>query len=58
VDDEIVPFDHSVELYDLCKIKYPPLWVKGAGHNDLRTFGKQFYKLIQEYMENLSIIGV
>ena len=53
VDDEIVPFEHSVELYDLCKIKYPPIWVRGGSHNDLRTFGKNLYRLIQKFIDTI-----
>lgn len=58
VDDEIVPFEHSVELYEKCRVKYPPLWVRGAGHNDVRTFGRQFYRLIQEYIDHLNLMDL
>lgn len=53
VDDEIVPFEHSIELYELCKFKYPPLWVRGAGHNDIKSFGNIFYSSIQNFIESI-----
>ena len=54
VDDEIVPFEHSVQLHESCRVKYPPIWVRGGGHNDLRSFGKCFYKLIKKFIESLN----
>lgn len=51
VDDEIVPFYHSTDLYKACPApKYPPLWVKGAGHNSVFDFGPEFFKRIHEFI--------
>lgn len=33
--DEIVPFEHSVQLYKKMKIKYKPLWVRNGDHNNI-----------------------
>lgn len=55
VDDEIVPFEHSVQLHELCKNKYQPLWVRGAGHNDLKGFGRLFYDSIEKFIESIEL---
>lgn len=40
--DEIVPFYHAEELYAKVKIKYPPYYVEGAGHNNVERFAKDY----------------
>lgn len=39
--DKMVPFWHGKELYKLIPKRYrvEPLWLKGAGHNDVETVG-------------------
>ena len=34
-EDQIVPFDHSLQLYSKLQNKSDPYWVEGAGHNDV-----------------------
>ncbi|ONK58312.1 uncharacterized protein A4U43_C09F10910 [Asparagus officinalis] len=36
--DEVVDCSHGKQLWDLCKDKYEPLWVKGGKHCDLELF--------------------
>lgn len=36
--DEVVDCSHGKQLWDLCKEKYEPLWVKGGRHCDLELF--------------------
>ncbi|KAK9090269.1 hypothetical protein Sjap_023446 [Stephania japonica] len=33
--DDVVDWSHGKQLWDLCKEKYEPLWVKGGNHCDL-----------------------
>ncbi|CAN1725518.1 Alpha/beta hydrolase domain-containing protein 17B [Linum perenne] len=33
--DEVVDWSHGKQLWELCKEKYEPLWVKGGNHCDL-----------------------
>jgi dipeptidyl aminopeptidase/acylaminoacyl peptidase len=33
--DEIVPFEHSIELYSVLRNKYPPFWIEGYEHNNI-----------------------
>ncbi|KAJ6809068.1 protein ABHD17B-like [Iris pallida] len=36
--DEVVDCYHGKQLWDLCKEKYEPLWLKGGNHCDLELF--------------------
>lgn len=37
-DDEVVDFSHGLEIYDKSPITLEPLWVEGAGHNDIELY--------------------
>ncbi|KAF1877592.1 hypothetical protein Lal_00040308 [Lupinus albus] len=43
--DEVVDCSHGKQLWELCKEKYEPLWLKGGNHCDLELF--------PEYMRHL-----
>lgn len=36
--DEVVDFSHGKQLWELCKEKYEPLWLKGGGHCNLELY--------------------
>jgi len=36
--DEVVDCSHGKQLWELCKDKYEPLWVKGGNHCDLEHY--------------------
>lgn len=36
--DEIVDCSHGKQLWELCKDKYEPLWLKGGNHCDLELY--------------------
>ncbi|XP_068664722.1 uncharacterized protein [Aristolochia californica] len=36
--DEVVDCSHGKQLWELCKEKYEPLWVKGGNHCDLEVY--------------------
>lgn len=36
-DDEVVPFVHGVELSNRARFSLKPLWIRGAGHNNLES---------------------
>lgn len=44
-EDEIVDFSHGKQLWELCKEKYEPLWLKGGNHCNL--------ELYPEYLKHL-----
>ncbi|KAJ0989185.1 hypothetical protein J5N97_007541 [Dioscorea zingiberensis] len=36
--DDVVDFSHGKQLWELCKEKYDPLWLKGAGHCNVEVY--------------------
>ncbi|KAJ6357024.1 hypothetical protein OIU78_005005 [Salix suchowensis] len=44
-EDEVVNFSHGRKLWELCKEKYEPLWLKGGNHCNL--------ELYPEYLKHL-----
>ncbi|KAI8013392.1 Alpha/beta hydrolase domain-containing protein 17A [Camellia lanceoleosa] len=36
--DEVVDCSHGKQLWELCKEKYEPLWLKGGNHCDLELY--------------------
>ncbi|GJX11826.1 protein ABHD17B [Tanacetum coccineum] len=36
--DDVVDFNHGKQLWELCKEKYEPLWIKGGNHCDLELY--------------------
>lgn len=54
--DEIVPFSHGTTLYDLAANPVAPLWVNGAGHNDIEYFPEYYIRLKKFLSEDL--IGI
>ncbi|CAO1315884.1 unnamed protein product [Diamesa tonsa] len=47
--DEIIDFSHGLQIYDQCQNAVEPLWIKGAGHNDIETY-KQYFERMQNFM--------
>jgi len=50
-DDEVIDFNHGLQIYDLANKALDPLWVEGAGHNDIEYFPvyiQRLMKLVQE----------
>jgi abhydrolase domain-containing protein 17 len=44
--DEIISFSHGLQIYDQCQNAVEPLWVKGAGHNDIEQYKSYFERLL------------
>lgn len=44
-DDEVIDFHHGLEIYDKTPITVEPLWVEGAGHNDVELYGQYLDRL-------------
>lgn len=50
-DDEVIDFSHGLEIYDKLPEALDPLWVEGAGHNDVELYGgylDRLKKLVDE----------
>ncbi|KAJ6834424.1 protein ABHD17B-like isoform X1 [Iris pallida] len=37
-DDDVVDCSHGKRLWELSKVKYEPLWIKGGNHNNLELY--------------------
>ena len=49
--DEIVPFYHAEELYAKSKVKYPPYYVDGAGHNNVEKFATDYLVKVRQFIQ-------
>lgn len=52
--DEIVPFYHGQMLHELSKVKYPPFYVDGAGHNNVEKYAPDYLDKINAFLSHLS----
>ena len=46
-EDEVIDFSHGLSIYERCPRAVEPLWVEGAGHNDVELFGQYLERLRQ-----------
>lgn len=54
LNDELISFQHAIDLYDKCKNQYDPLFIKGTGHNDVERVGSVFYEKINDFIKYIS----
>lgn len=50
-NDEIVPFEHSIDLWKRSKNKVTPLWLKGIGHNNMEIAHKIMFRKIKDFLQ-------
>lgn len=50
--DEVVDVSHGKNLWELCKVKYEPLWVSGGGHCNLELY-PEFIKHLKKFVQTL-----
>lgn len=55
IKDEIVPFEHAVELYEKCdpKYAYDPLFVDGTTHNNIDKICEKVFDQINDFLESI-----
>ncbi|XP_012945647.1 alpha/beta hydrolase domain-containing protein 17B [Aplysia californica] len=46
-EDEVIDFTHGLTIYERCPRTVEPLWVEGAGHNDVELYGQYLERLKQ-----------
>jgi len=46
-EDEVIDFSHGIAIHDKCQKAVEPLWVEGAGHNDVELFSQYLDRLKQ-----------
>ncbi|XP_048844943.1 alpha/beta hydrolase domain-containing protein 17A-like [Brienomyrus brachyistius] len=44
-EDEVIDFSHGLALFDRCPKAVEPLWVEGAGHNDIELYSQYLERL-------------
>lgn len=44
-EDEVIDFSHGLEIYERCSKTVDPLWVEGAGHNDIELYTQYIDRL-------------
>ena len=46
-EDEVIDFSHGLALFERCPKAVEPLWVEGAGHNDIELYAQYLERLKQ-----------
>ena len=55
-EDQVVPHEHGKILQSLLQDPYPPLWLEGAGHNDLEFhYGRQLISTLREFIAHIKL---
>ena len=44
-EDEVIDFSHGLAIYERCPHAVEPLWVEGAGHNDIELYCQYLERL-------------
>jgi len=44
-EDEVIDFSHGLSIYEKCAKPVEPLWVEGAGHNDIELYNQYLDRL-------------
>lgn len=44
-EDEVIDFSHGLSIYEKCPKAVEPLWVEGAGHNDIELYNQYLDRL-------------
>jgi fermentation-respiration switch protein FrsA (DUF1100 family) len=44
-EDEVIDFSHGMSIYEKCTKPVEPLWVDGAGHNDIELYSQYLDRL-------------
>ncbi|XP_037079749.1 alpha/beta hydrolase domain-containing protein 17B-like [Pollicipes pollicipes] len=52
-EDEVIDFSHGLAIHAKCSRPVEPLWVEGAGHNDIEVHGQYLERLKKFVAEDL-----
>lgn len=44
-EDEVIDFSHGMAIHEKCQKPVDPLWVEGAGHNDIEIYAQYIDRL-------------
>ncbi|CAD5112851.1 DgyrCDS2063 [Dimorphilus gyrociliatus] len=51
MEDEVIDFSHGMAIHERCPRAVEPLWVEGAGHNDIEIF-PQYLERLKAFLNN------
>lgn len=54
-EDEVIDFSHGLQIHERCPRAVEPLWVEGAGHNDVELYGQYLDRLKQFINSELAL---
>ncbi|CAG0893636.1 unnamed protein product [Darwinula stevensoni] len=54
--DEVIPNSHGRFIHERCQQKVEPLWVEGAGHNNVEAY-PQFWRRLKRFLEQELRVG-
>ena len=54
-EDEVIDFSHGLALYERCPKAVEPLWVEGAGHNDIELYSQYLERLRRFIGQELAV---
>lgn len=50
-EDEVIDISHGQAIHSLCRNAVSPLWVEGAGHNDIELF-REYLERVKKFINN------
>lgn len=50
-EDEVIDISHGQAIHSLCRNPVPPLWVEGAGHNDIELF-REYLERVKKFINS------
>ncbi|XP_041086990.1 alpha/beta hydrolase domain-containing protein 17A [Polyodon spathula] len=53
-EDEVIDFSHGMALFERCPKAVEPLWVEGAGHNDIELYSQYLERLRKFIAQDLA----
>uniref|UniRef100_A0A1A7YWL7 palmitoyl-protein hydrolase n=1 Tax=Iconisemion striatum TaxID=60296 RepID=A0A1A7YWL7_9TELE len=54
-EDEVIDFSHGLALFERCPKAVEPLWVEGAGHNDIELYSQYLERLRRFINQDLAV---
>lgn len=54
-EDEVIDFSHGLAIYERAPQTVDPLWVEGAGHNDVELYGQYLDRLRRFVNQEVSV---
>lgn len=57
-EDEVIDFSHGLAIYERCPRTVAPLWVEGAGHNDIELYTQYLDRLKKLIETDLAVTSM